>query len=116
MLSPVANDGVFRVRLCNDGDSLCSRSEGISQQTVSVWGYAGAQQVYGLTTLNTQGNIDTGPYTKRAGLTRITVRCNSTSTAYCKIPWQACREELPLSAPLIKAAPADTIKAAPGRY
>ena len=92
---PAAGAGVIRVRLCKDGDSLCSSGEGQSQQTVSVFGYSGDEQIYSRV-LNTQGTIDTGPYTRLAGLTRLSVRCNSTSSAYCKIIWQVCREELPI--------------------
>lgn len=94
--SPVAGAAVIRVRACLAGvTDVCSG--GPSSQTLTVFGYAGRKQIYQFTLNTVTGKLDTGPYTKLPGLTRLAVRCNSVDGGNCRIAWQVCKEELPVA-------------------
>lgn len=101
--SPVAGAGIIRVHLCDVPSDAepCGSHGGPLWQEVSVLGYAGNQKVYAKTLSGKSGPIDTGPYTKIDGLSRLDVHCKTAETkdAKCSLIWQICREELSLQIP-----------------
>jgi hypothetical protein len=93
MTSFLPGVSVIRVKLCSGPDAVCV--SGNSQQTLSIFGYAGSTKVYE-NHLNTQGVTDTGPYTALPALTKLNLRCNATAGGSCKVVWQHCKESLPI--------------------
>lgn len=91
-----AGAAVIRVRLCLNGDTVCDG--GKTPQAISIFGTSGGNAVY-TRHLNLTDGQDTGPYTLIPSLTKLKVRCNSTTGQSCHIAWQHCKESLPVQTP-----------------
>lgn len=98
--SPVAGTPVIRVRVCGPGvTDVCPGGAAATQQ-VRVYGYdKNRKEIYAKSLdLAGQGqDSDTGAYTEVKNLTRLSVRCTSSSTSYCQVAWQLCRKALPVA-------------------
>ena len=91
----IAGTPIFRVRVCGASLTDVCPGKAATTQSVTVFAYdKGGNQLY----LKSLGSLyDTGPSTEIKNLSKLSVRCNSTVTAYCTVVWQVCKKALPLS-------------------